>query len=697
MSETSSDLLFDRELSWLSFNARVLQEAENPNVPLFERLHFLAIFSSNLDEFFRVRVASLRSLLRLKKKKIKKLDFDPAALLDQIVKVVTAQQETYGTILREEVLPGLAEHGIHLIDEKHLEEHQHEKLRTFFWEDVAPHLDPVLIERAEEPPFLENNALYLVTELWERTGGISFSTTEVRYALVKVPSPPLQRFVRVPADGEDEHYVMFLDDLVRHFLPDLFPAYDVGKAYAIKLSRDADLYLEDEFSGNLKEMIEKSLSKRKTGTPTRFLYDQRMPQSTLSFLKQRLDIAEEDVIEGWRYHNLNDFFSFPRFGRDDLAYEPMPPLPHPEMDALPSIMAAIREHDRLLHVPYQSFDYVIRFLEEAAEDPDVEGLWITLYRIADDSAVAKALVRAAEQGKQVTAFVEAKARFDEATNLRWAERMEEAGVNVLYSMPGIKVHSKLALVARREDEACAYYAYLGTGNFNEETARVYSDLAVLTADPRLCEEVRKVFAFLEKEDEEPTFEHLLMAPLYLRDAFNRLIDREIENAEAGKDAWILAKMNSLEDPNIIERLYKASQAGVKVRMIVRGFSCLVPGVEGVSENITITSIVDRFLEHARVYVFCNDGDEELYLASADWMKRNLNRRVEVAFPLYDPALIREVRTLLDFQLADNVRARLIDEQQTNPFVENDDEPVRSQFATYEHFKNKVEHPIEASG
>ncbi|HMB90446.1 MAG TPA: polyphosphate kinase 1, partial [Rhodothermales bacterium] len=534
-----------------------------------------------------------------------------------------------------------------------------------------------------------------------RDGGINFSTTETHYALVKVPSPPLQRFVQVPGDDEHEHehehYVLFLDDLIRHFLPDLFPAYEVGKAYAIKLSRDADLYLEDEFSGNLKEMIEKSLSKRKTGTPTRFLYDQRMPKSTLTFIEERLDIAEEDVIEGWRYHNLNDFFSFPRFGKDDLTYEAMPPLPHPELDALPSIMASIREHDRLLHFPYQSFDYVIRFLEEAAEDPDVEGLWITLYRIADDSAVAKALVRAAEQGKQVTAFVEAKARFDEATNLRWAERMEDAGVNVLYSMPGIKVHTKLALVARREDDECCYYAYLGTGNFNEKTARVYSDLALLTADQRLGEEVRKVFAFLDKENEEPTFEHVLMAPLYLRDEFNRLIDREIENAEAGKDAWILAKMNSLEDPRIIERLYKANQAGVDVRMLVRGFSCLVPGVEGVSEDITITSIVDRFLEHARAYVFCNDGEEDLYLASADWMKRNLNRRVEVAFPIYDPALAREIRTLLDFQLNDNVRARLFDEQQTNPFVENDDEPVRSQFATYEHFKDKVEHTVEASG
>ena len=690
MTDTPTYRYVNRELSWLAFNGRVLQEAQNPDVPLFERLNFLAIFSSNLDEFFRVRVASLRSLLRLKKKKRKKLDFDPAGLLQEIHAVVTAQQETFGRIFREELVPDLARCGISLIDERRLNEAQEVALRRFFQDEIQPHLHPVLIERAGETPFLKNKGLYLVTELWDRAGVISLSALEVNYALVEIPSPPLPRFIEVPGE-ESSHQVLFLDDVIRHFLPALYPAYDVGASYAVKLSRDADLHLEDEFSGNLKEMIAKSLARRETNVPTRFLYDLRMPQATLVFLKERLALEDEDLVEGGRYHNLNDFFSFPRCGPEELAYEPLPPLPHPDLERAPSMREAMDEKDWLLSFPYQKYDYVIRFLDEAAEDPDVEEIWMTLYRVSRDSAIAHALLKAAENGKRVTVFLEVKARFDEQANLDWAARMEAAGVQVIYSMPGLKVHTKLALVARREGDAQRFYAYLGTGNFNEKTARLYADHGLLTADPRLAEEARRIFAFLAEEVEEPTFEHLLVAPFHLRKAFNRLIDFEIEQARAGKEAWILAKMNSLEDRKIITRLYEASRAGVRVRLIVRGVCCLMPGVPDQSETIEVTSIVDRFLEHARVYVFYHGGEEPLYLASADWMRRNLSRRVEVAFPLYDPDLRRELRTLLDLQQTDNTKARHIDAEQQNAYVRNGNgHSVRAQIDTYRYFKEKAE-------
>ena len=690
MTDTPTYRYVNRELSWLAFNGRVLQEAQNPDVPLFERLNFLAIFSSNLDEFFRVRVALLRCLLRLKKKKRKKLNFDPAALLQEIHAIVTAQQEAFGKIFREELVPDLARCGISLIDERRLNEAQEVALRRFFQDEIQPHLHPVLIEREGETPFLKNKGLYLVIELWERAGVISLSALEANYALVEIPSPPLPRFIEVPGE-ESSHQVLFLDDVIRHFLPALYPAYDVGASYAVKLSRDADLHLEDEFSGNLKEMIAKSLARRETNVPTRFLYDLRMPQATLVFLKERLALEDEDLVEGGRYHNLNDFFSFPRCGLEGLAYKPLPPLPHPGLERAPSMREAMDEKDWLLSFPYQKYDYVIRFLDEAAEDPDVEEIWMTLYRVSRDSAIAHALLKAAENGKRVTVFLEVKARFDEQANLDWATRMEAAGVQVIYSMPGLKVHTKLALVARREGDAQRFYAYLGTGNFNEKTARLYADHGLLTADPRLTEEARRIFAFLAGEVEQPTFEHLLVAPFHLRKAFNRLIDFEIEQARAGKEAWILAKMNSLEDRKIITRLYEASRAGVQVRLIVRGICCLMPGVPDQSETIEVTSIVDRFLEHARVYVFYHGGEEPLYLASADWMRRNLSRRVEVAFPLYDPDLRRELRTLLDLQQTDNTKARLIDADQQNAFVHpGNGQRVRAQIDTYRYFKEKVE-------
>lgn len=673
--------LINREISWLAFNGRVLQEARDPSVPLLDRLTFLAIFSSNLDEFFRVRVASLRSLLRLKPKKLAKLDFDPAALLAEIHRVVTAQQETFGAVFREDLLPALAAEGIHLIDETQVPPAHRAALADRFKAEIRPHLHVRYLEPPADPAaalFLENRALYLVVACRER--GFAGGTC---YALVNVPTDVLPRFVTL-TDPDGTRRVLFLDDVIRAHLDRLFPDGDAGPAYAVKLTRDAELYIEDEFAGDLVAMIRKSLGKRQTGLPTRFLYDGRTPYAVVHLLRECLGLAEEDLIEGGRYHNFHDFFRFPDFGKAHLREAPLPPLPHPVLAGAPSLFAAMAAGDHLLHVPYQAFDPVVRLFEDAAADPAVEAVWASLYRVADDSAVVRALVAAARQGKAVTVFVEVKARFDEAPNLHWAEALEAAGARVLYSLPGLKVHAKIALVRRREAAGPRDYAYLGTGNFNEQTARRYADYGLFTADARLTRDVRTVFAYLEGADPAPVFDHLLVAPFTLRQALYDRIDREVEHARAGRPAGMTLKMNSLEDPAIIARLYAAARAGVPVRLLVRGICCLAPGVPGHSDTIAARSLVDRFLEHARVFVFENGGEPACYLASADWMRRNLSHRVEVAFPIYDAALRQRLRDDLERQWWDNTHLRHLDAALTNAYVARPEGAplVRAQVDTY---------------
>ena len=681
---------FDRELSWLAFNDRVLQEAADPRVPLAERLGFLAIFSTNLDEFFRVRVAALRTLLRLKKKKQKQLTISPARLLRAIQTTVAQQQEAFGDVFRGTLLPALEHHGIALRDERGLPDAQRAWLLDYFRRDVRPHLKPVLL--GEETPFLMNGRLYLAAELWPRESAAGLRADRPTLALVEIP-PSLPRFVEVP--DTDPRVVLFLDDVIRLGLPALFPEADVGDAFSVKLTRDADLNLEDEFAGDLIEKLRKALGRRDEGLPSRFLYDPRMPYGVLTELKEKLELEAEDLVVGGRYHNFGDLWDFPRPTDPALLYPPAPPLPHPELENAASLLDAVAERDRLLHLPYQKYDYVVRLLDEAAADDDVEEVWMTLYRVAKDSALVKALIAAAENGKRVTAFVEVKARFDEENNLDWAERMEAAGVRVLYSLPGLKVHAKLALVGRRtgkkKSDALRYTGIFSTGNFNEQTARIYADHVLFTADPRLTDEARRVFAYLTGKNEKPTFEHLLVAPFTLQKGLAKHIKREIKHAAKGKAAQITLKMNALEEDDAIAQLYEASQAGVDIRMVVRGFSRLVPGVEGVSERIDARSIVDRFLEHARVYHFANDGDEILYLASADWMDRNFHRRIEVAFPVYDDALRAELNHLLDLQFADDTKARILDAEQQNAY-HRPTEPtgVRAQTATYAFCRGKLD-------
>ena len=667
----------DRETSWLRFGSRVLQEADDPTVPPFERLFFCGIFSANLDEYFRVRVASLRSLLRMGKGGRAKLGIDPHRLLHDIHRIVLDQQERYGGILGR-VFSDLQAAGVRRVDEVTVAPIHHDFLRRLFDERVRPLITPLRLE-SDERPFLENSAIYLVVELWEAAREDAHSWTP-SYVLLEVPAKDVGRFVTLPHRGGEQE-VMFLDDLIRFNLDSIFPDHEVGRSFAVKLTRDAELHLADEFEGDLVEAIRKSLKKRATGVPSRFLYDMRMPYVVVHRLQHGLELAEEDLVLGARYHNLSDYMGFPRFDRADLSYPAWPPLPHPVLDEAPSVMAVVRERDQVVHTPYQSFDHFVRLLEEAADDPNVEELWLTVYRVAKDSSVLWALIRAAESGKRVTVFMEVQARFDEESNLHWANRLEAAGVRTLYSMKGLKVHAKIALIVQRGTEGRTLYAYVGTGNFNEKTSRAYTDHGIFTCDERITRDVEQVFHFLAGEVDVPATEHLLVAPYTLRKGFERLIEHEAVRAAAGLPSGMTLKMNALEDSEIIARLYDASVAGVPIDLIVRGICRLIPGVPCQSETIRARSILDRYLEHARIYRFHHDGGERMYMASADWMTRNLSRRVEVAIPIYDAEIKRQLERSLELQLADNTKARVIDAEGTNAYVRDGDAPpVRAQEA-----------------
>ncbi len=673
-----SERYFDRELSWLAFNERVLQEAESADTPLLERLKFLAIFSSNLDEFFRVRVASIRSLLRLKEKKLKKLDVNPQRLLLRIHQVVDRQQRRFGELFRSTLLQELRANGVFLHVAGSVPEGADYFLRNFFANEVAQHINPVLLESTREPPFLKNGGLYLVVPLWPKEELYPIIATDPVHGLVEVPAEHTGRFVQVAREPGLRH-VMFVDDILRYNLSEVFPFHDVGEAYEIKLTRDAELYIEDEFSIDLVDAIRKSVKKRETGLPTRLLFDQRIPYPVVTAIKKRLGLNDDDLVVGGFYHNFSDFFGFPDFGRSDLRFQPLPPLHYPVLGAAASVTDTVRNRDQIIHLPYQAFDPVLRLLQESASRNDVRRISISLYRVAPDSEVVKLLIDAARHSKEVHAFVEVKARFDEEPNLDWARQMEDAGINVLYSLPGIKVHAKMLLIESDSGDV----AYLSTGNFNEKTARLYTDHGMFTTDPQITSDVALVFRMLKNPEIAPEFETLLVAPGGLRSGFERLVENEIAAAGNGMAASMVLKMNNLEDAGMIDLLYRASRSGVRIRLLVRGICRLVPGVEGLSENIRVTSIVDRFLEHARVYSF-EAGDGTMLLSSADWMSRNLNKRIEVAWPVKDTAVRREIQEILNLQMRDTAKSRLIDQRQTNPFVSTAGETrVRAQTAIYE--------------
>ncbi|MBL1212595.1 MAG: polyphosphate kinase 1 [Ignavibacteriae bacterium] len=676
--------LHNRELSWLSFNYRVLQEAKDKSVPLYERIKFLAIYSSNLDEFFRVRVASLRSLLSLKKKTQSKLKFDPDLLLKSIHKTVNEQQEEFGEIFRNEILVELKENNIYLLNENNVSEDHKLFAINYFEENIKEHIQPILLIKNKIKPFLKNSHLYLAVKIKpkNRTGRVRHT-----YALVEIPANTLPRFIKLPSKST-EHNFIFLDDVIRISLDKIFPDYEIVECSSVKLTRDAELYIDDEFTGNLLSKIQKGIKKRNTGVPSRFLYDNSINKSFLSFIKEALELENDDMVAGGKYHNFNDFFTFPNPLKPKLENPAIQILEHSELKNIENIFDAISTKDFGLHFPYQSYSYVVDFINKAADDEKVKEIKITQYRVAKDSKIVEALIRAARNGKDVMAFVELKARFDEEQNIHWAEQMEKNDVKVYYSFPGLKVHAKIAMVVREENNVLNKYCYLGTGNFNEKTAKIYSDFGLLTKDERITNEVSQVFDFLSGNEQVHKFKHLLVAQFNMRKQFLKLIQNEIDAAAAGGKGKIVLKMNSIEDKKMIRKLYEASNAGVEIKLIVRGICCLVPGVKGMSENIKVISIIDKYLEHSRFYIFHNNGNELIYAASADWMRRNLSRRIEVGFPIYQQNIRDEILKMIEIQLNDNCKARIIDTENSNEYVSSDSNNIiRSQVDFYEFLKN----------
>lgn len=680
--------LIKRDTSWLHFNARVLQEAADERVPLYERIKFLAIFSSNLDEFYRVRVASLRQFKKLDKVDRQELfNFKPKKELKVIRKIVAAQQEEFGEIFREQILPQLKQENIHLVHWNEMSPKQTEFAAGYFDKQIKPHLElhwlPENQVESAELSFLKSGQLCLAVEIDEE---VAIDAQEI--ALVPLPTKQQPRFIVLPApkDEPDGYYVVFLDSIVRANLARWLDR-KVNFGYSFKLSRDAELYIENEFDGELHRKIEQRLSKREDGLPTRFLYDANMPKWMRKRLKGTLGLSKYDMIPGGRYHNFMDFFGFPLPpGREDLAYEDLPPLPHPRLESDDSIMESMDASDLLLHFPYQRYDYVPKLIREAAEHPEVTCIQITLYRVAGKSAVVTELLYALKMGKQVEAFVETKARFDEASNLYWGKQLEEAGAYVRYSYPAVKVHTKLLHIEREIlNEKTVHYTYVGTGNFNEKTAKIYTDHALLTCRPRIGQDVQQVFQLLKGKLILPNCKKLLVAPFTLARGIRDLIDEEIARAKAGETAYIFFKMNSLEEEKMIDKIREAAEAGVEVKLIVRGICRLQPGPD---ENIEIISIIDRFLEHARVYIFGGGKVEKVYMGSADLMDRNLHRRVEVVTPIEDPVLRLEMRRILDIQWRDNQKARFLSAERFNEFRKQGDGVFRAQIDLYQYFERR---------
>jgi polyphosphate kinase len=677
-----------RDVSWLSFNYRVLQEAKDPSVPLLEKLKFLAIYSSNLDEFFRIRVANHRNLARADKSTLKNIDYSPEIVLREILNIANNQQKEFSTIFEKNILPELKKNGVQVISWRNLNKEQVEYVDTYFNEYLLPFVQPVILAGKKIKPFLNNGALYLALHMHSKESSKPIS----EYAIVKIPSDHLSRFVELPCKITGVKQVLMLDDAVRHSVRLIFPGYNIQDSYSIKLTRDAELYIDDEYSGDLISKIKKSLNKRSIGVASRMVYDRNMPKHFLQYLMNVFEIDELDLLPEGRYHNNSDFFKFPSFNLAHLKDPTLSPIKIEDLEEADSIFDRIKEKDQLIHMPYHSYESVVKFFEDAAADPDVTHIKIIQYRVAKISRIMMAIKNAVKSGKQVSTFIEVKARFDEEANLQWGEELEKAGVSVYYSMPGFKVHSKLALVRRLEEGRPNLYAYLGTGNFHEDTAKIYTDFGIFTNDKRITSEVARVFTFLEtKQRPTHSFEFLGVGLFNLKEKFISLIKREIENAKKGKKARMILKMNSIQDEEMINYLYEASKAGVRIKLIIRGICSLVPGQKDLSENIEAISIVDRFLEHSRVFVFHNDGQPEVYLSSADWMVRNLHFRVETLFPVLDTDLAKTIITCLNIQLNDNVKSRILDAKLSNRYKKNkDDIAVRSQIETYYFIKRREE-------
>lgn len=654
----------NRELSWLSFNYRVLQEAQDTSVPLVERIRFLGIFSNNLDEFFRVRVATMKRIETFGSDKNTLSGKAASEILEQMYTVMFRQKEIFARVYQE-LLEKLEEHHIYMVNEKNLSEDQKLFVDEYYREQVAPLLVPIMLKSVPEFPDLRDKSIFLAVKLTSKK-----PVVKKQYALIEVPSDQTRRFVVLPENNGNK-YIMFLDDVIRFNLDKIFGLFEYEhiEAYTMKITRDAELDIDDDVSKGFYEKMKKSLRQRPKGQPVRFVHDRDMPKDILRFLMRKLELDDDDnIIAGGRYHNSKDFMKFPNVGGPELEWDKLVQIDHPYFLRSRSILSAIEKNDILLHYPYNHFRGFVHYLREAAIHPEVKEIRICLYRVANQSRVINALISAVKNGKQVTAMVELRARFDEENNLNWTRRLQDAGVKVIFGIPDMKVHSKLALVTKVREGKVKNYAVISTGNFNEATGKIYSDFALFTAHEEICEEVQKVFSFIEKPYRNFRFKHLLVAPASMRNQYINKINREIRIAKEGKKASIFIKLNNLVDETLIRKLYQASKAGVHIRLLVRGICAVIPGISGVSENIEARSIVDRFLEHARVMVFGNNGVEEIYLSSADWMTRNLDYRVEVSTAIYDKLIRKEILDFMELQWKDNSKARILDAEQRNEYV-----------------------------
>ncbi|MCH4823309.1 polyphosphate kinase 1 [Gramella lutea] len=690
----------NRELSWLSFNARVLQEAADETVPLIERLRFLGIFSNNLDEFFKVRYATVKRIDLAGKAGRKVLGGIKAnKLLEEITKIVIDQQSESLKIL-DDIQTKLKVQNIHIIDENQVTQNQKEFIKNFFLSKVSPALVTIILNDLPEMPSLKDSAAYLAVKMVmaeekKPSQGIkkimNREEKEKRFVLIEIPRN-IERFVILPEEN-GRQYIILLDDLIRYNLSTIFNIfkYESLSAHMIKITRDAELDLDSDLSKSFIEKISDSVKDRIKGDPVRFVYDKNIDSDTLTYLMNKMGIDSTDsIIPGGRYHNRRDYMDFPSLGKEELQYEVREPLPIPGLILQTSVLKGIANKDYLLYTPYQSFAYVVKFLREAALDPKVKTIKITIYRLAKISHIASSLINAVKNGKKVTVQIELRARFDEVANIRYAEQMQEEGVNLIFGVPGLKVHCKTCVIEREEEGKLKRYGFISTGNFNENTSRVYTDYTLFTADPEILKEVNMVFDFFETNYKVNKYKHLIVSPHYTRNVIYNLIQNEIDNAKNGKPSGIRLKLNSLSDYGIIEKLYTASKAGVKIKLLVRGICCLVPGVQGLSENIEAISIVDKFLEHPRVFIFENNENTKVYISSADFMTRNLDQRVEISCPIYDEDIKQELIETFDISWNDNVKARNHCRGMENPYRESKGPKIRSQFALYDYYLRKTD-------
>jgi polyphosphate kinase len=683
--ELTDQYFYNREISWLHFNERVLQEAMDPATPLLEQVKFLGIYSNNRDEFFRVRVATLKRMIKLQ-------DSEPVPdpkfkeILDQVLAIV-ANQEKLFTKAYQKVTRQLAKNNIFLVNEKQLSAIQGAYVMQFYRDKVRPNLFPMMLSNVKSSLSMQDASIYLTIRLRK-----SNDPDIEEYALIQVPTDIVGRFLVLPSDG-GKHFIMLMDDVIRYCLQDIFAAFDFDTfdSYTIKFTRDAELDIDNDVSKSFLELISVSIKKRKHGEAVRFVYDNSMPDDLLKMLIKKLDISKKDTLRGGgRYHNFKDFMDFPKVGHDRLRYPPAPPVPHIRLATHRSMFKAIREKDVMLLFPYHSFQYIIDLLREASIDPNVRSIKMTFYRTTRNSAAMNALINAARNGKFVTVFMEIQARFDEEANIYWTRKLQEEGIKVIQTIPGYKVHAKLILIRRKEGGTNRLYANVSTGNYNETTAKVFSDFSLLTCDTRICDDVYNIFELLESKFILPTFETLIVSPFRVREFFIEMLDKEISNAREGKEAWAIIKVNSMVDRKAAWKIYEASREGVKIDLINRGICVIQPGIEGVSENVNAFSIVDKYLEHSRVYVFCNGGKPLYFISSADWMPRNFDHRIEVVCPVFDKAIQKELRDVLQIQLHDNTKSRYLGPDKLNQYrVAEGQEKHRAQFEIYDYYKEKA--------